>query len=69
MSTGTVYRKDGKFLKMTESRTHLGLHNHFEWADGLNEATVFYAPIRTRLGVTEGAEALQATETRTVTIQ
>lgn len=72
MTMGKVYRLDGKYLVRSESHTHTGFHTRFEWVDDLNRATVFYGErgerMRKLAEVTAGADALEAAETRTVTL-
>lgn len=69
---GTVYKKDGLFLVRSETDTHVGFNTRFTWALDVNDATVFYGEHGGRAEmlaeVTASAEALEATETRTVTI-
>lgn len=69
---GKVYRKDGRYLVRSESHTHTGFHTRFEWVDDVNNATVFYGDhgerMRKLVEASAGADALEATETRTVTI-
>lgn len=65
-----VFKKDGKYLRYRENTTHTGTHRTTEWVDDLQRATVFHSlpPYRLRHDELKGAEKLEATETRTVTL-
>lgn len=65
-----VYKKDGKYLRYTERTTHTGTHRDAEWVDDLQQATVFHTFPPHQVWRTElkGAEPLDATETRIVTL-
>lgn len=68
---GTVFRKEGKYLRYSEYTTHTGTHQSIEWLDDIHCATVFY--IRPPLCLRQNeqlqdAEELKAMETRIVTL-
>lgn len=68
---GTVFKKEGKYLRYSEYTTHTGTHRSAEWVDDLQRATVFHTmpPLRLRQDEQlQDAERLKATETRTVTL-
>ncbi len=68
---GTVFKKDGKYLRYSEYATHTGAHHNAEWIDDVNQATVFYTMPPVKLLRNEQllkAEQFEATETRTVTL-
>lgn len=68
---GTVFRKEGKYLRYSEHTTHTGTHRNAEWVDDLQRATVFHTmpPLQLRQDEQlQDAEKLEATETRTVTL-
>jgi hypothetical protein len=68
---GTVFKKEGKYLRYSEYTTHTGTHRNAEWVDDLQRATVFHTmpPLRLRQDEQlQDAERLKATETRTVTL-
>ncbi len=61
-----VFKKDGKFLQYREHTTHTGTARIIDWVDDLQMATVFH--VLPSANLIQGAEALDATETRTVTL-
>lgn len=68
---GTVFKKEGKYLRYSEHTTHTGAHRNAGWVDDLQQATVFHTmpPLRLRQDEQlQDAERLEATETRTVTL-
>lgn len=71
----TVFRKEGKYLRMSVSVTHTGRHCTYAWVDSLDEATLFppgnpTAPRdrETFYKEVEGALAIYAYEERKVTL-
>lgn len=68
---GSVFKKNGKYLRYHEHTTHTGTHRTAEWVEDLQRATVFHTlpPLRLRQDEQlQDAEKLEATETRTVTL-
>ena len=65
-----VYKKNGKYLRYSEHTTHTGTHCVIKWVEDLQHATVFHMipPHRLRQDELQGAERLDAKETRTVTL-
>ena len=61
-----VFKKDGQFLRYRECTTHTGTHQLLEWVDDLQQATVFH--VLPSANLIRGAEAMEAMETRTVTL-
>lgn len=65
----SVYRKQGKYLRFSESTTHTGTHRRIEWVDELKDATVFAWRLPSLRDVVQDAEMLEVEETRTVVLK
>lgn len=69
---GIVYRRDGMYLRHSESRTHTGVHHSYSWTPELDSATIFFDEWGRREALrkcpfADTMEPLKVTETRKVT--
>lgn len=67
---GTVYRKEGKYLRYSEALTHTGSRYRAEWVNDLQHATILYGPLpySVRMSSLLGADQFVAMEQREITL-
>lgn len=65
---GTVYVRDGKYLRYSTRETHTGRHTSIDWVEDLQTATVFHH-LFLREAETQGAEKLEVVVSRVVSIK